>query len=238
MRGNVFLAIALLPTLACGATTAGRWEGVVDVPGRPLPLVVDLAPGADGGWTGSIILPGLGIKGAPFFHLSAEAGSVAFDLGRLLASPSDGPATFTAHVNADGAMHGEMRQAGNVARFTMARTGPPQVEAPPRSTPVAADLARTWRGDFELGGYPRYVTLSFENHGNAGATAVLVVVGKTTTSVPIERVLQEGANVRIESQAMAIAFEGRLDGASGELQGTIEIGSIERPLVLRAGGAS
>jgi hypothetical protein len=237
LRGIVLLALALLPTLARGATPAGRWEGVVDVPGRPLPLVVDLAPGTGGGWIGSIIVPGIGIKGAALVHVNVEAGSVGFDLGSVLASPAEGPATFSAHVDADGAMHGEMRQAGNVARFTMTRTGSPQVEAPPRSTPVALEIARTWRGDFEWGGYPRHVTLGFENHGNAGATATLVVVGKMTTSVPIDLVLQEGANVRVESQAMGIAFEGRLDAAGGELQGTIEIGSIERPLVLHAGGA-
>jgi len=239
MRGLFLVALALLPALAFGVTPAGRWQGLVDVPGRPLPLVVDLAQGADGGWSGSIILPGLGIKGAPLFHVSAEAGSVAFDLGNLLASASDGPATFSGRIGVDDAMHGEMRQAGNVARFTMTRTGAAQVEAPPRSTPVAADLAQTWRGDFELGGYPRHVTLTFENHGDAGATATLVVVGKMTTTVPIDLVVQDGANLRIESQATGIAFEGRLESAGGQqLQGIIEIGSIERALVLHAGGAS
>lgn len=238
MLRNALLGLALVPALGVAATPAGRWQGVVEIPGRPLALVVDVAQDADGRWIGSVIVPALGVKGAPIEHVTSDAGGVAFDFGRLLASPAYGPAHFAARLQADGAMAGEMRQAGNVAPFTLTRTGPAQVEPPVRSTPVAADVAHAWRGDFELTGYPRHVTLTFENHAAGGATATMVVVGHATTTVPIDLVVQEGANLRIESQAMGIAFEGRLDDAHAELQGTIEVGPIERPLVLRRERAS
>lgn len=238
MLRNVLLGLVLLPTLATAATPAGRWQGIVDIPGRPLALVVDIAQDGDGRWIGSVIVPALGVKGAPLANVTRVEDGVAFDLGRLLASPAYGPAQFTARLQADGAMIGEMRQAGNLAPLTLTRTGPAQVEPPVRSTPVAADVAHAWRGDFELTGYPRHVTLTFENHAGGGATATLIVVGKATTTVPIDLVVQEGANVRIESQAMGIAFEGRLDDAHAELQGAIEVGPIERPLVLRRERAS
>lgn len=238
MLRNVLLGLALVPALGVAATPAGRWQGFVDIPGRPLALVVDIAQDSDGRWIGSVIVPALGVKGAPIASATSEAGGIAFDLGRLLASSAYGPAKFAARLQPDGAMAGEMRQAGNVAPFTLTRTGPSQVEPPVRSTPVAADVAHAWRGDFELTGYPRRVTLTFENHADGGATATLVVVGKATTTVPIDLVVQEGANLRIESHAMGIAFEGRLDDARAELQGTIEVGPIERPLVLRRERAS
>ena len=238
MFRNALLGLALVPALGVAATPAGRWQGVVEIPGRPLALVVDVAQDADGRWIGSVIVPALGVKGAPIEHVTSDAGGVAFDFGRLLASPAYGPAHFAARLQADGAMAGEMRQAGNAAPFTLTRTGPAQVEPPVRSTPVAADAAHAWRGDFELTGYPRHVTLAFENHAAGGATATMVVVGHATTTVPIDLVVQEGANLRIESQAMGIAFEGRLDDAHAELQGTIEVGPIERPLVLRRERAS
>jgi len=44
---------------------AGRWEGAVQVPGRPFALVVDLAPGDGRPWMGSAIAPGMNVKGAP-----------------------------------------------------------------------------------------------------------------------------------------------------------------------------
>lgn len=238
MLRKVLLVLALGPALGVAGTPAGRWQGVVDVPGRPFALVVDVARDGDGRWIGSVIVPALGVKGAPLANVTSDAGGIAFDLGRLLASPAYGPARFAARLQTDGAMAGEMRQGGNAAPFTLTRTGPAQVEPPVRSTPVAADVAHAWRGDFELTGYPRHVTLTFENHADSGATATLVVVGKATTTVPIDLVVQEGANLRIESQAMGIAFEGRLDDAHAELQGTIEVGPIERPLVLRRARAS
>ena len=238
MLRNALLGLALVPALGVAATLDGRWQGVVDIPGRPLALVVDVAQDGDGRWIGSVIVPALGAKGAPLANVTSDAGGVAFDLGRLLASPAYGPAKFAARLQADGAMAGEMRQAGNVAPFTLTRTGPAQIEPPVRSTPVAADVAHAWRGDFELTGYSRHVTLTFENHGDGGATATLVVVGKVATTVPIDLVVQEGANVRIESQTMGVAFEGRLDDAHAELTGTIEVGPIESPLVLRREGAS
>ena len=238
MLRNVLLALVLVPTLAASATPEGRWQGVVEVPGRPLALVVDLAQGGKGQWIGSIIVPAVGARGAPLANVTADDGGIAFDLGRLLASPAYGPARFSAHLRADGTMAGEMHQAGNVAALTLTRTGPAQVEPPVRSTPVAADVAHVWRGDFEFTGYPRHVTLTFENHADGGATATLVVVGKATTTVPIDLVVQEGANIRIESQSMGIAYEGRVDDAHAQLLGTIEIGPVERPLVLRREGAS
>jgi hypothetical protein len=108
------------------------------VPGAPLPLVVDLAQDEAGRWAGPIIVPTLGVKGAP----------------RRMAPGRERRA-----------MHDDENR-------------PAQVEAPQRSTPVAADLAHAWR-EFELAGYPRHVTLTLAN-GNgygAGATATLVVVG-------------------------------------------------------------
>src|SRR6185436_11681487 len=121
---------------------------------------------------------------------------VSFDLGNVLGTPS-GAAQFKARTTAD-RMTGEMRQAGNVARFALAKRGPAQVEAPPQSTPVARELEAQWVGEFELGGYPRKVTITLENHGGAGASAKLVIVGKRVNEIPVDLVVQRGALLRVE----------------------------------------
>jgi hypothetical protein len=46
-------------------SAAGRWEGVVQIPGQELKLVVDLSDQGGKDWVGSIIVPGFGVKGAP-----------------------------------------------------------------------------------------------------------------------------------------------------------------------------
>jgi hypothetical protein len=226
--------LGALPVLADAARRLdGRWEGLVEIPGRELPLVVDLAPTPAGGWTGSIVIPGLGIKGAALANLVVSDRDVSFDLGNVLATATRGPATFNAQLQKTDSIVGEMRQGGNVAPFALTKRGAAQVDQHPRSTPVARELATRWEGEFELTGYPRQVTLTLENRGDAGAQAKFVIVGKRTTDVPVDQVVQQGALLRFESRAMQIVFEGRVTSDAAEIGGTIELGPFERPLVLR-----
>jgi len=227
-----------LPEIARGAVPPpeGRWEGQVKIPGNELRLVVDLAQGSGGAWSGSIVIPGLGIKGVALSNIVATDTDVSFDLGKVLGSPTQGPARFSAHLTSPDRVTGEMRQAGNVAKFALSRSGQAHVEASPRSTPVGRDLEDRWIGEYELGGYPRHVTLALENHAAAGASAKLVIIGKATNDIPVDLVVQNGDSLRIESQATGIAFEGRIGNGASEIRGTIELGSIELPLVLRRGG--
>lgn len=242
MRRTIITLLACFPVLASGTAPIppGRWEGLIQVPGRVLQLVVDLAQDRAEAWTGSIIIPGLGIKGAPLSNIAATGTDLTFDTGKSLGSPTYGPAGFRAHLIAADSMAGEMTQAGNAAKFSLERIGAAQVELSPRSTPVRRDIEDQWSGDFELGGYPRHVTITLENHADAGATAKFVVVGKKTTSLPIDLVVQEGNFLRLESQENRVTFEGRFVSERGEISGTIALGSLELPLVLRrgAGGTS
>jgi hypothetical protein len=241
MRRTISILLLCVPALVCAAakTPEGRWVGPLQIPGRELRLVVDLAQDGAGAWTGSIIIPGLGIKGAPLSNLVVADPNVTFDIGDLLRSPTYGPAAFKVRLSAVDGMAGEMSQGGNVAPFFLKRTAPPQVELPPRSTAVGREIADRWTGDYELGGYPRHVTITLENHADAGATARFVIVGKQTNNLPVDLVIEEGNFLRIESQANQVAFEGRFFKDSGEIRGVVELGAFERPLVLRrASGAT
>jgi hypothetical protein len=235
MRRTISVLLLCLPALACAVekTPEGRWEGRLLIPGRDVQLVVDLAQSGAGPWTGSITISGLGLKGAPVSNLVVTDTNLTFDIGDLLRSPTYGPAVFEAHLRAVDDMAGEMRQGGNIAPFFLKRSGPPQVELPPRSTAVRREIEDRWTGDYELGGYPRHVTITLENHAGAVATARFVIVGKRQYDLPVNLVTQEGDFLRIESQASQVAFEGRLSRDSGEIRGVIEVDDVERPLVLR-----
>ena len=78
-------------------------------------------------------------------------------------------------------MTGNFEQAGNRALTTLQKTGPPQVEHPPRNTPVAKELEGEWKGDYEMLGYTRHVSIKFTNRGPNGAAAEFVIVGRKTT---------------------------------------------------------
>lgn len=243
-RSIAHIAIALcasasLPASAAAPDASGRWEGAAAIPGRSLAMVVDLARDAGGRWTGSIIVPELGLKGLPLAHVVESGARMTFDLGEALGAASFGPTAFALRFDAPGIAIGEFRQGGHVATMSLRRTGAAQVDARPRSTPLAPALAATWTGAFELGGYPREVTITLARGGDGLATATFSIVGKKTTGIPVDVVTQADDFLRLESAATQVSFEGHVAADRREIRGTIAMGSIERPLVLRrAGGAT
>jgi len=211
---------------------AGRWEGTVQIPGRPLEVIVDLAAKSEeGGWQGSITIPGLGIKGAPLSDIALNGDNVAFSIKSALADQRTGPAKFNARVGGDGKLAGNFVQAGNTAPFALEKTGPPQVEIPPNSTAIAKEIEGDWKGGYELFGYPRKVTIKIQNRGAEGATAEFVIVGRKENKLPVDHVVQEGEFLTIDSHETGLSFEGRT--RKGEIQGSILQGPLEIPVTLR-----
>jgi hypothetical protein len=228
----VSLILLVASVLACRAEepASGRWEGLVQIPDRELNLIIDLAQNDERAWIGSVIIPGLNVKGRPLTDIAVKDSEVS------LAIKSSGrglQAVFSADMNADGTLIGHFVQADNTAPFVLKRTGPPQVELPQRSTAVAKELEGEWKGEFELYGYPRHVTIKLVNRGAEGAVADFVIVGKKTTNVVVDLVTQEGDSLTIDSHEIGISYEGRFNKETSEIKGTFIQGAIELPLVLR-----
>lgn len=232
MRRAALLALASLAALdIAAASPEGRWTGQAQLPDRKLPLVVDLAPGASGAWTGSLTIPGQNIKGAELSNIALDGNRIAFAAAAVLNPPTGGDGVaFKARIEG-AAIVGEIRQAGNVAPFRLERTGAAQVDQAARSTPVANSTQGRWVGEFELGGYPRHVTLDIVNEGSAMPKVDFVVVGKQTTKVPVDFVAEEEGILRIESRPYGMTVEARVAG--DRIEGMLEVGSQEIPFLLR-----
>jgi len=230
MRRIALLGLGLAALQAGAADFAGRWSGMAAIPGRELPVVVDLARDASGAWAGSLIIPGIDVKGAALHDIQVVGDEVRFDAGDALGPAPYGPTTFAARLGNDGRLRGEMKQAGNAAPLTLARTGEAQVEYAPKSGPVAAATEGRWVGEFELGGFPRKVTIDIANRGKEPAQVDFVVVGKQTTKIPVDFVAEEDGVLRIASQIYRIVFEGRV--SPGRIDGSIDVGPQEIPLKL------
>jgi hypothetical protein len=227
----IFFASALLCRGAESA--AGRWEGPAQVHGRELKLIVDLSEEAGKGWIGSIIIPGLAIKGAPLVDRKASGPDLVFEIKGALGSEKVGPAEIQAHLTADNRLEGNFKQGGNTAPFVLEKTGPAQVELPPRNTAVSKELEGEWKGEYELMGYARQVTMKFSNRGPEGAGLEFVIVGKKTNNVPVSLVTQEGDFLTIKSTEFGMTYEGRFRKESREINGTLTQGPFEVPLVMR-----
>jgi hypothetical protein len=226
------VAISLLVSAAPGRaeeSASGRWEGSVQIPGRELTLIVDLAPDSRGSWIGSVIIPGMDLKGAALTEIAVKDSAVSF----AIKTARGLQATLKGKLSADGALAGNFVEAGNTAPFLLKKTGPPQVEIPPRSTAIGKELEGEWKGEYELLGYPRQVTIKLVNRDAVGAVADFVIVGKRTNNLPVDLVTQDGDSLTIDSHETGISYEGRFSKESGEIRGTLIQGPLELPLVLR-----
>ncbi|HEY8835272.1 MAG TPA: hypothetical protein VIM09_06770, partial [Chthoniobacterales bacterium] len=152
---RLFATILFASVALCQAADkgTGRWEGVAQIPGHELKLVVDLSDEDGKGWVGSIIVPGFGVKGAPLVDLHVRGGDLAFAIKGALGNPRAGRAELKAHLTPDGHLAGDFTQGGNSAPFVLEKTGPPQVDLPPRNTAVSKELEGEWKGDYEMMGY-------------------------------------------------------------------------------------
>ena len=241
---SVFVRLAsiflLYSALVCEAAESGdgRWEGSIQIPGSEFPLIVDLEQVAGQTWAGSIIIPGLGVKGAPLTDLSVSDSKISFTIKAALASERTGPAKFKGRVTGPGQLTGDFLQAGNTAPCVLQKTGPPQVELPRKSTSIRHEFEGEWKGDYEMNGYPRHVTLTLANHSPGSASAKLVIVGKQTNNVTVELITEEGGLLTIKSPEFGITYEGRFRKEASEINGTFILGPFELPLVLRRASAA
>lgn len=238
MRVAVALAFLCSLSSAVAEDITGRWEGLIRIPGRELNLIVDLERDGGNNWVGSIIIPGLGVKGASLSDLVVKGSEVAFAIKDALASERVGQTKLNAHLKGTDELSGNFLQAGNSAPMTLKKTGPPQVELPRKSSAINQDFVGEWKGDFELNGYPRHVTLTLTAHGSDPASAKLVVVGKRTTNAPIDLVMEENNFLTVQSHEIGITYEGRLRKGTGEIAGNFMLGSLELPLILKRSGQS
>ena len=222
IRSITILIVAAAVHSRAEDAISGRWEGTARIPDDGLTVVVDLAQ-ENGRWVGSIIIPGFGVKGTPLTDVKVQPP----DVNVAVKSPMG--IQLKLRLDANNKLAGNFEQAGNRAPLTLQKTGPPQVEYPPRSTAVARELEGEWKGDYEMLGYTRHVSIKFANRPD-GATADFVIVGRKHNVLPVDLVTQEGDLVTVDSREMGFSFEGRL--RDGKLTGAIRQAAMETPLVL------
>jgi hypothetical protein len=220
------------------AGIAGRWEGSADIPGAPQSLVLDIAPDAQGLWQGSIVLPGYGVKGAALDALAVGDRTVTFAFGAAFPIPADPPPRMVLAAQADGTLAGSLEMGGNSAPVRLHRTGAAQVDVPVATKVISAALAGVWHGRYELGGYAREVTITLANRPARPAGGQLVVVGKRTTTLEVDQIVQGLRFVSLRASAADFGIEGRFDPETGTIAGSMSQGPYEAPIVLHRDAAA
>jgi hypothetical protein len=215
-------------TIACASELpAARWEGTVQIPGREIKLVIDLAQDSLGKWVGSAIVPGFGIKGIPLADVAVKDSTISFVLKDVLGNPK-----LDGHLESNGTLTGEFKQAGHSAPFTLQNAGAAQVELPPVSTAVSKELEGEWKGDMNFAGNTLHISVTLSNQANGKATGQFVIVGKRENKLPIDLVVQGGEILTVEMYEPGITYEGRFLKDRNEINGEFRQGGIELSLIL------
>ena len=225
-----FLRVTILfsAALLCQASepAAARWEGSVQIPGRELRVVIDLAQDSQGQWTGSAIVPGFGIKGAALTDITVKDSEVAFTIKGALGDPK-----FKGRLAANNTLTGDFQQGGNTAPFTLQKAGEPQVDSPRHSTPIRKELEGTWQGEMDFFGTVK-VRLEMTNQPGGNATAKFTLTRTRENPLPLNLVTDEGGILTLKATEVGITYEGKFRKEANEINGTFQQGPIEVTLVL------
>jgi hypothetical protein len=191
-----------------------------------LKLVIDLAQDTHGQRTGSAIVPGFGVKGAPLADIAVKDSVVSFAIKSALGEPK-----LKGRLATDGAFAGDYQQAGNTAPFLLRNVGPPQVEPPRESTAVPKELESEWQGEMNYVGNLIHIRLKLKNQPGGKATGEFVFVGKRETKLPLDLVTEDAGLLTVELFGPGITYEGRFRNNANEITGAFRQGAIERPRI-------
>jgi len=233
VQRNLSALFLILPAALAIASAApespspvsGRWQGTVEISGRPFTLVVDLATDPSGNWVGSAIVPGFNVKGAPLADLVVKDAEVTFVIHEALGDPR------VKGQLVDGAIEGEFAEGGNNARVVLHRTGDAQVDLPPKSTPIRREWEGLWTGSLVYASHDFQVKLTLKN-GESGASAAFVLTREKDFPLPIGWVQEDGPALTMETTDGQESVDAKVDTAKGEIRGTMQIGGAEVPLLL------
>ena len=208
------------------------------IPGAPMPLIIDLQSDANRTWVGSFILPGRGVKGAPMDSLVVDEQGVQFGLGAAFAGAAAGGPGEVRLRWLGGRLSGEFLQGGHRAPLTLSRSGDAQVDRLAPTRPLSPEMAGTWRGRYELGGYARDVTVTLNPQADPAPAGEIVIVGKRRSVLTIDRVHQGREFLTLESSQAGVRIEGRWSGRPGRIDGHFLQGPFEAALVLHQHNAT
>jgi hypothetical protein len=222
------LFAALAPAPKDQATgLAGHWEGKIQMPEREVAFAVDVAPGAGGGWIGSLSVAGSPSIDVPLDSITVSGGAVKF----TAALP--GTTNFEGTISADATtLTGKVANHEGAVPFQLARNGEPRVKLPPPSSPSSKEFEGRWEGVVDAGGTLMRMVLQISPAPDGTARATLINLDKGNVEIPASTVTIQGKQLDLEIRLVGGTYRGTL-GASGEIAGELAQQSVRLPLTFK-----
>lgn len=206
-----WLWIAAAATLSAQSDMRGHWIGNVDA----MSIEVDLDRPAND-WIGSFSMPTRNMSGIPLDAVTFTGGKASFVV-------KGSGQRFTGTLSADGkTLDGAFAAGTESHAVKLTRTGDARVELPKPNPAVAKEFLGDWGGTIQfdqLGGPPLRVTLTISN-GSAGAEAQVISLDQGNVQLPVNTITQKGAKLILEVKVAGGMFEGEMNQAGTEINGT------------------
>ena len=231
-RRRLTLATLLLATVAVPAWAApgGFWDGAIEVPGRTLPLMIEIQSQGDG-WVAQLFIPEQGVRDVTMTGLSIDGKAFAASIPGMPGEPR-----FVGSFAEDGSsLSGTYTQAGRDFPFRFIPAEKPDAleqdiygayRSPARPGEGAVG---TWRSVFEVGPHRYRMELVVEQTGETLQATLLNHDRGPKTPQPMESIEQSGRAVAIELGGGA-TFSGDLNEDGSRLTGTFSQGGQQFPL--------
>jgi hypothetical protein len=213
----VCLSIVGAMTLSAQSDMRGHWTGSVVTPDGPLGVEIDLDKTMSG-WTGSLSMPTRGMSGIALDPVTFADGKASFSVK----GDPDGQ-RFTGTLSTDGkTLDGAFAAGPESHSLKLTRTGEARIELPKTSAAIAPAFLGGWAGTIQfeqLGGPPLRVTVTISN-GTAGAEAQVVSLDQGNTQLPVNVITQKGTKLTLEVKVAGGMFEGEINEAGTQIDGT------------------
>jgi hypothetical protein len=206
-----------------GAGPAGHWEGAIQAPNGDLNVEIDLAQEPGAGWIGTFSAPAQGAKGIGLIDITVKGSAVSFGI------KAPGDPRFQGTVAEGGKMSGELTQGGMSMPFQLTRTGEAKIEKQAKNAPLSKELEGTWEGVLDTPNQQLRLRFVFSNQDGAG-TGTIFSLDQDNAEIPMGRITQTEARVKLEVPMVGGGFEGELKGA--KLTGEWSQGGGTLPLTL------
>jgi hypothetical protein len=209
------------------ASPAGHWEGAIQTPNGDLQVEIDLAQETGKGWIGTISIPAQRTKGLALTDVAVKESTVTFGI------KAPGDPKWQGTLDKDGkSIAGELIQSGFNMPFKLTRTGEAKIEKPVVNPPISKELEGTWEGTLDANGTLLRLRFVLKNETGA-ATGVLFSLDQGNSEIPVGRITEAGAKVKMEVPVVSGAFEG--ERKDSQMVGTWSQGGGTLPLTLSKG---
>lgn len=231
---SFFCFIIFVSAPSRSAAFEGFWSGLIETPGTPLGIEVELTKNDFGELVGTINIPVQGLQGFALSALKTEDASIHFEMAGIPGTP-----TFDGTLSTSGdVIEGKFTQGPQLFPFKLERTE--KVSANPSATQTGTPgegIVGDWGGTLKVGAVELRLALHLAENDDGALSGTLDSLDQGVNGLVIDSFDYDAEAGTLEFGISRIngSFSGALNANGSALEGTWMQAGRESPLVFYRG---